>query len=142
LFPYLASLPSDITFFLEVRHPGWMATEKETEILFETLKALHMGIVITDTPGRRDLVHMHLTLPKLFLRFVCNALHPTTYNRTNAWIQRLHYWYNAGLEDAYIFLHPGSEAAIPELAAFWVQELNTQCQLHLKPPASVQQQLF
>lgn len=142
LFSYLASLPSDVTFFLEVRHPGWMATEKESEILFETLKALHMGIVITDTPGRRDLVHMHLTVPKLFLRFVCNALHPTTYNRTNAWIQRLHYWYNTGLEDAYIFLHPGSEAAIPELAAFWVQELNTQCQLQLKPPASVQQQLF
>ena len=142
LFHYLSTLPKDLTFFLEVRHPGWLANAAAAEALFTRLKDLHMGAVITDTPGRRDLVHMHLTIPKLFLRFVCNALHPTTYHRTNAWIQRLHYWYNSGLEEAYIFLHPGHEAAIPELTTFWVQELNTQCQLQLKPPTSVQQQLF
>ena len=35
---------------------------------------MNMGIVITDTAGRRDCAHMNLTIPKAFIRYVGNSL--------------------------------------------------------------------
>jgi uncharacterized protein YecE (DUF72 family) len=142
LYNYLASLPSGTSYFLELRHPGWFSTAAQADELFQTLMALNIGLVITDTPGRRDLVHMQLTVPKLFLRFVCNDVHPTSFSRTDAWIQQLQKWVNGGLEEAYVFLHPGHDAAIPELAQHWINGLNGMCGLQLKPPARIQPQLF
>jgi uncharacterized protein YecE (DUF72 family) len=138
LYNYLASLPAGSPFFLEVRHPLWMADVAQQAELFQTLQALQMGAVITDTPGRRDLVHMHVTVPAVFLRFVCNGVHPSSFSRTDAWIQQLYYWIERGLREAYVFLHPGNDAAVPELAAYWINGLNKKCGLDLKPPAIVQ----
>ncbi len=142
LFNYLASLPKHINFFLEVRHPEWFHNNKEKEELFATLLSLNIGAVITDGPGRRDAVHMHLTVPRLFLRFVCNALHPTSFNRTNDWVKRMDKWLAEGLEEAYIFLHPGSAEAVPQLAVYWIEELNNKCGLQLKTPTPIQPSLF
>ena len=142
LFNYLASLPSDLPFFLEVRHPDWFSDAKEQEALFATLRELKIGAVITDTPGRRDIVHMHVTVPTLFLRFVCNSLHPTSFTRTDEWVQQIKKWVDAGLEETYVFLHPGDETAIPELATYWIQALNMQVALGLKLPTPSQPSLF
>jgi uncharacterized protein YecE (DUF72 family) len=142
LYDYLAGLPVHTSFFLEVRHPAWLADAAEAAELFQTLTALNMGLVLTDTPGRRDLVHMRLTVPRLFLRFVCNGLHPTSISRADAWIHQLQDWLERGLQEASIFLHPGNDAAIPELATYWITKLNEKCSLHLKPPTALQPQLF
>jgi len=133
LFTYLASLPKGFLFFLEVRHPAWFVA-KEQEELFETLYHLGIGAVITDAPGRRDAAHMHLTVPKLFLRFVCNALHPTSFSRADEWVKRMSYWVDNGLEELYVILHPGNDAAIPELAGYWVEQLNRQAGFTLSAP--------
>ena len=114
LFTFLKSLPTDIQFFLEVRHPDWFKADTST-ILFETLRALNIGAVITDTAGRRDCAHMHLTIPKTFIRYVGNSLHPTDYTRIDAWIQRMKYWLDKGIEDVYFFMHMHDEATSPEL---------------------------
>lgn len=142
LFSYLASLPTTTSFFLELRHPAWFSDATEKAELFQTLISLGMGLVITDTPGRRDLVHMRLTVPKLFLRFVCNGVHPSSFSRADAWIVQIKSWLDRGLEEAYIFLHPGNDAAVPELAAYWVHKLNEKCGLRLKPPTLLQPALF
>lgn len=142
LYNYLASLPTNLSFFLEVRHPAWLATAQQAGELFQTLMALNIGLVLTDTPARRDLVHMQLTVPKFFLRFVCNGVHPSSFNRIDAWVLQLKSWLDRGLEEAYIFLHPGNDAAVPELAAYWILKLNQTCGLHLKPPTVLQPQLF
>src|SRR5688572_9286325 len=75
LFIFLASLPNDLQFFLEVRHPAWFAIENERKELFAFLRKHKIGAVITDTAGRRDCAHMELTLPKTFIRYVGNSLH-------------------------------------------------------------------
>lgn len=142
LYQYLALLPANMAFFLELRHPFWFAAPAEAAELFETLHALNTGLLITDTPGRRDLVHLRLTAPRLFLRFVCNGVHPSSFSRTDAWIQQLQCWLERGLQEVYVFLHPGNDAAVPELAAYWITALNRQCGLQLKPPALLQPQLF
>jgi uncharacterized protein YecE (DUF72 family) len=73
LFTYLKSLPKDLQFFLEVRHPDWFAKTDIQKELFDTLTSLKMGAVITDSAGRRVCAHMHLTIPKAFIRYVGTA---------------------------------------------------------------------
>jgi uncharacterized protein YecE (DUF72 family) len=134
LFNYLRSLPTDLSFFLEVRHPEWFSDPRENENLFQTLKDLGIGAVITDTAGRRDCAHMHLTTPKTFIRYVGNSLHPTDYSRIDQWVGRIKYWLDKGIEDIYFFMHMHNEATSPELTVYLVDKLNAACGLHLTKP--------
>jgi uncharacterized protein YecE (DUF72 family) len=139
LYGYLRQLPRDLDVFLELRHPEWFERAGQ---FFPLLKEMGKGLVITDAPGRRDCAHMHLTVPKLFLRFVSNRDHPTTFTRIDDWTTRISSWLDRGLEEAYIFLHPGDEAVIPELTVAWINALNNKCGLQLKPPYIEQGSLF
>ena len=133
LFEYLKSLPHDVQFFLEVRHPGWFV-EKERKELFNTLHSLNIGAVITDTAGRRDCAHMRLTVPKAFIRFVGNSLHPTDFPRIDEWVKRIKLWLDGGLSELYFFMHMHEEATSPELTVYLVDKLNKECGLNLKKP--------
>ncbi len=147
LFDYLKSLPTDLQFFLEVRHPDWFANEDIRNEMFATLKEMNMGAVITDTAGRRDCAHMHLTVPKAFIRYVGNSLHKSDYTRCDAWVERMKYWLDHGIEELYFFMHMHEEATSPELTVYLVDKLNKECGLNLiKPkfvmPPSSQNSLF
>ncbi|MEO8710495.1 MAG: DUF72 domain-containing protein [Parafilimonas sp.] len=137
LFTFLRSLPTDIQFFLEVRHPDWFGVPAIRDELFETLHALNIGAVITDTAGRRDCAHMYLTIPKTFIRYVGNSLHATDYTRIDAWIERMKYWLNKGIDDVYFFMHMHNEATSPELTVYLVDKMNKECGLNLMKPKFV-----
>ena len=137
LFDYLKSLPTDLQFFLEVRHPEWFDKPAIEDELFSTLKEINIGVVITDTSGRRDCAHMHLTLPKTFIRFVGNSLDPTDYTRIDDWVNRTRYWLDNGLEELYFFMHMHDEAYSPELTVYLVDQLNLKCQLSLQKPSFI-----
>lgn len=134
LFTYLASLPRDLQFFLEVRHPDWFARKEEREGMFSFLRDNNMGAVITDTAGRRDCAHMHLTIPKVFIRYVGNSLHATDFTRSDAWVKRIKYWLDHGLKELYFFMHMHDEATSPELTVYLVDQLNKKCGLKLIKP--------
>lgn len=138
LFTYLATLPRDLQFFLEVRHPDWFAKEKEREDMFAFLRDHNMGAVITDTAGRRDCAHMRLTIPKAFIRYVGNSLHASDYTRTDAWVQRMKYWLDNGLEELYYFMHMHDEATSPELTVYLVDKMNKECGLNLIKPKFIE----
>ena len=137
LFGFLKSLPTDLQFFLEVRHPDWFAKEKEREDMFTFLRENNMGAVITDTAGRRDCAHMHLTLPKTFIRYVGNSLHPSDFTRIDAWVNRMKYWLDKGMEELYFFMHMHDEATSPELTVYLMDKLNAECGLNLIKPTFV-----
>ena len=137
LFAYLKSLPADLQFFLEVRHPDWFGKEKDREDMFNFLRDNNMGAVITDTAGRRDCAHMHLTLPKTFIRYVGNSLHPTDNTRINVWIERMKYWLDKGMEELYFFMHMHDEATSPELTVYLVDKMNAACGLNLVKPTFI-----
>ena len=59
--------------FLEVRHKDWYLPENQ-KLLGDFLQANNSGAVITDTSGRRDMLHMELTVPKALIRFVGNNM--------------------------------------------------------------------
>ena len=134
LYKYLQSLPKDVQFFLEVRNPEWFKNEAESDELLKTLHKANIGYIITDAAGRRDCVHMHLTVPKAFIRFVGNSLHPTDYNRIDEWVNRIKYWLDNGLQELYFFMHMHDEAFSPVLSEYLVDKLNKVCNLSLKGP--------
>ena len=134
LFKYLQSLPTDVQFFLEVRNSEWFSDKNENEKLLKTLKELRVGNIITDAAGRRDCVHMHLSVPKTFIRFVGNSLDPSDYVRIDNWVSRIKFWLDNGLEELYFFMHMHDEAYSPELSSYLIKKLNAACNLSLKDP--------
>jgi uncharacterized protein YecE (DUF72 family) len=133
LFNFLAKLPTDLQFFVEVRHPDWFLPQHAKE-LFDKLRELNIGAIITDTAGRRDCCHMHLTVPKAFIRYVGNSLHPTDYTRCDEWVERMKYWLDKGIEELYFFMHMHDEATSPELTVYLVDKINKECGLNLIKP--------
>ena len=126
LFTYLRSLPRDVQFFLEVRHPDWFV-KSEADELFKTLRKLKIGSVITDVAGRRDCCHMHLTVPKAFIRYVGNNLHKTDFMRMDSWVQRIKYWLDNGIKETYFFMHMEDEAFSPKASFYLIKKLNEVC---------------
>jgi uncharacterized protein YecE (DUF72 family) len=137
LYTYLESLPTDLQFFLEVRHPDFFLNKEVMEELFSKLKELNIGAVITDTAGRRDCAHMYLTVPKAFIRYVGNSLHESDYTRCDAWVKRIKHWLDSGLKGLYFFMHMHDEATSPELTVYLVDKLNKECKLNLEKPMFV-----
>lgn len=131
LFDYLMTLPGDLQFFLELRHPDWFHPDMIEEVV-NTLEKLKTGFVITDTAGRRDVAHMHLTIPKTMIRFVANDMHETDFKRLDDWILRIKYWMESGLEEVYFFVHSLNETFAPELAQYFIKGLNEHCGAGLK----------
>ena len=137
LFQYLASLPKDLQWFLEVRHPQWFSDEGIWMELLQTLQKLKIGLLITDTSGRRDCAHMHLTVPSAFIRFVGNSLHPTDYTRIDDWVNRIRYWLEHGLKELYFFMHMHDEAYSPELSVYLADKMKEVCGIEILRPKFV-----
>jgi len=97
------------------------------------LKELGIGAVITDTAGRPDVLHMQLTIPKTFIRFVGNSLHPTDYTRIDHWAKRIKKWIDGGIDEIYFFMHMHNEATSPELTKYVVEQFNKVCRIDLSP---------
>lgn len=142
LLNYMASLPKDVQFFLEVRHPDWFEDRGVLKEVLSFLKEHSIGFVITDTAGRRDCAHMYLTVPKCFIRFVGNSLHATDYTRIDDWVKRLAIWINKGVQEIYFFMHMHNEVYSPELTVYLADRLNEACGLQIKPPHLIQSSLF
>lgn len=140
LFSFLQSLPTDIEFFVEVRHKDWFLNDEFNHELLSFLKENNMGFVITDTAGRRDVLHLNLTVPKAFIRFVGNSLHKSDYTRVDEWIAKMKYWIENGIKDIYFFMHMHDEAFSPELTVYLVDKLNAACGLNLVKPKFVEKQ--
>jgi uncharacterized protein YecE (DUF72 family) len=138
LYKYLESLPHDLQFFLEVRSPDWFSDRQANEELFKTLQKLKIGAVITDTAGRRDCAHMHVTVNKTFIRFVGNGAHQVDYKRIDDWMKRIHSWLQQGLKEVYFFVH--DMAFSPEVALYAADQLREVCGLEVTRPKFLSQQ--
>ena len=131
---YLKSLPHDVQVCVELRHKDWFAHHPYRNEAFGLMHQLGMGAVITDTAGRRDVVHMELPAPYVFLRFVGNALHPTDYIRIDLWVERIKNWQEQGLQNLYVGMHQPDEMASPVLCEYLINRLNNSLDLNIVPP--------
>lgn len=131
---YLEQFPKGIPLSVEVRHTDWL-NDPEIADRFYTLLEQHNVInIITDTAGRRDLVHMRLTTPSAFVRYV-GANHESDYTRLDDWIERIKSWIEiGGIENIYFFVHQNIEKASPLLSAYFIEKLNTELGYNLTIP--------
>ena len=129
---YLRRLPHGFRVCVELRHEGWFGTAA-VRSTWELFRELGIGAVITDTPGRRDVLHMRLTAPFAFIRFVANRMHPTDFQRIDEWADRLSAWVEKGLREVYFFVHDHEEIYVPELCRYAVQQFNEKCGAGLEP---------
>lgn len=131
---FIASLPEDIDLFVELRHEEWFGNKEAFDNIFNVLEKHEAGAIITDASGRRDCVHMRLTTPEAFIRFVGNGLHPTDYTRIDDWVQRIKLWMDQGIEKVYFFMHQHEELHSPELCKYLIEQLNLHCSLTIRVP--------
>ncbi len=123
---YLKKLPKDLNVFVEVRHADWFKDAEARKELFEMLAKLKKGSAITDASGRRDCLHMELTTPEAFIRFVGNggSFLDSDKARVDEWIVRIKKWLENGLENVYFFLHQHDEADTPLIADYTIEQFN------------------
>lgn len=123
---YLKKLPDDIKVFVEVRHADWFKDQQARKALFEMLAHLKKGAAITDASGRRDVLHMELTIPEAFIRFVGNGgrFLSSDKARIDTWTDRLKDWLHSGLDNVYFFLHQHDEADTPLIADYTIERFN------------------
>lgn len=126
LTAYLEYLPTDLSVFVELRNTEWFNIESNRKPLFEMLARLNKGAIITDASGRRDVIHMELTIPEVFIRFVGNgsAFKASDEARIDEWVKRLKVWLDQGLEKVYFFLHQHDEKDTPILADYTIKAFN------------------
>ena len=130
---FIESFPTTIRMFVELRNAKWYESEISDQ-LFTMFENLNACAVLTDVVGRRDLLHMRLTTPEVFIRFVGNDLHPTDYKRVDDWVQRIKLWIDQGIQNVYFFMHQNEEINSPKLARYVIQELNKHCGTSLLEP--------
>lgn len=132
---FLERWPQALPLSLELRHPEWFAsTDPAQEAIFSYLQKRHIGLVLTDVAGRRDVLHMRISSPQVLLRLVGNNLHPSDYQRADAWLARLEQWRQLGLREAYIFAHEPDNLHAPVLARHLAQGLAQYPQLQGRGP--------
>lgn len=112
----------------------WESRLPAVQQTWELFRQLGIGTVITDSSGRRDVIHMRLTAPVAFIRFVANNGHPTDFLRIDAWAERLKTWIDKGLHEIYFIVHSHNEIHAPELVHYTIEEFNKKCGTTLKPP--------
>lgn len=134
---FLQSIPKEIKLFVELRHPHWYENPTALNDVFNMLERNNTGAVITDSSGRRDCVHMRLTTPDAFIRFVGNNLHPTDYIRVDYWVQRIKKWMESGIKRVYFFMHQTEEIHSPELCRYVIQQLNKHCGTNIPEPVFI-----
>ncbi len=121
---FLEKLPSALEVFIELRHDSWFENGLNSE-LYDFVKDYKIGLVITDTAGKRDHLHMHLSKPEAFIRFVGNALHTTDYTRIQDWTNRLQQWMKDGIGKIYFFMHQHQDLNTPLLNKYLIEQINT-----------------
>ncbi|MGB3469019.1 MAG: DUF72 domain-containing protein [Cyclobacteriaceae bacterium] len=125
--------PKGIRLAIELRHGGWYSDPVINNELLHIFKENGVSTVITDTAGRRDLVHMQLSTNHAFVRFVgCD--HPVDFERLNDWSRRLIKWKNSGLESFNLFVHQNQEIEAPQLSKHFIRQINRESDINHPEP--------
>lgn len=133
LSTFIEHFPKGMPLAVEVRNEAWFTDNTESSKFFELLEKEKQTAVIVDTAGRRDILHMRLTSPAAFIRYV-GANHSSDYSRLDDWVKRIKKWRKEGLQSLHFFVHQNIEKESPLLSAYFIKELNKAFGMELKVP--------
>lgn len=133
--------PKDIPLAIELRNTEWFNDEEVANEVYSLFESHNISNIVTDTAGRRDLLHMRLTSTDVFVRYV-GANHTSDYTRLDDWMIRIKQWADAGMENLYFFVHQNLEKESPVLSAYMIKKLNKEFGLSLTIPNGTEEELF
>jgi uncharacterized protein YecE (DUF72 family) len=126
----------DIPIAIELRHHEWYSDPKLCDEVTDLFRKNKIVNILVDTAGRRDMMHMRLTSPTAFVRYV-GSNHESDYSRLDAWVERVSDWKKKGLKELYFFVHQWEEEESPKLSAYFIEKLNKKIGTDLKVPELV-----
>lgn len=139
---FIEGWPKDLPLTAELRHTDWFQDKAVANELYSLLEENGVGNTITDTAGRRDIIHMRLTNPTCFVRFT-GANHTSDVDRLDEWFERLTEWKVQGIEQINFFIHQTIEKDLQMLSARLIQKINNEWGYDMKVPGGeVQGSLF
>jgi uncharacterized protein YecE (DUF72 family) len=128
----------DVPLAVEFRHTDWYNDAAVSSKLYALLEAHRVTNILVDTAGRRDLMHMRLTTPTAFVRWVGANEPRSDRSRLDEWIGRIAKWKKAGLRKLYFFVHQNDEQESPALAAHFIGRLNKKIGTTLPIPKTLE----
>ena len=114
----------DIPLAVEFRKTDWYNDSEVSTELYDLLETNKITNVLVDTAGRRDLMHMRLTTPRAFVRWVGANDPSSDRERLDEWVERIATWKDQGLEELDFFVHQNVELDSPLLSAYFIEKLN------------------
>ena len=126
----------DVPIAMEFRQTGWHTDPNVSAQLYNLLESRGITNILVDTAGRRDLMHMRLTTPTAFIRWV-GANHESDRTRLDEWVERIAKWKKQGLERLNFFVHQNVEKESPLLSAYFIEKLNKKVGTDLAIPKTV-----
>ena len=135
---FVQDWPKEVPLAIELRNNEWFTDEEIFNKTCELFEKHQITNIIVDTAGRRDMLHMRLTTPVAFIRYV-GANAESDYTRLDDWIERIKIWKEEGLEKLYFFVHQNIEKASPLLSAYFIENLNKEfgTSIHIPEMADV-----
>lgn len=134
LVNFIEKFPKVIPLAVELRNTEWFNNASVSEEVYRLFEKNNITNILVDTAGRRDLLHMRLTTPKAFIRYVGSNVPESDRERLDDWLVRLKTWIEKGLRDIYFFVHQNIEMESPLLSAYFIEKLNKEFGLSLQIP--------
>ena len=130
---FVQKFPKGYPFAVEVRNEEWFKNPDWFAQYAALLQEHHMTNVIVDTSGRRDVLHLRLTTPHLFVRFA-SAYDAIDYERLDDWIKVIKTLKENGLQSVNFFIHQGLQGEEELYATYFVEKLNKELSLNVRVP--------
>ena len=137
---FVEKWPKELRLAIGFRHTDWFNDPVVANELYSLLENNNIANIITDTAGRRDLLHMRLTNDEAFIRYV-GANHKSDYDRLGDWIKRLVEWKNQGINHIHFFVHQNIELESPLLSKYFINKLNNHLDTKLGLPGHLSDDL-
>lgn len=136
---FVSKWPKEVPLAIELRNTEWFTDEEILDKTCQLFEENQITNIIVDTAGRRDMLHMRLTTPNAFVRYV-GANHESDYERLDDWMNHLTQWKKEGLQNLYFFVHQNVEKASPLLSAYFIEKINKEWKTDLLIPKMAQDQ--
>ncbi|MCT4581046.1 MAG: DUF72 domain-containing protein [Flavobacteriales bacterium] len=107
---FVKYIPRDIAVAIELRAPEWFESESIKNEWHQLFLENNIIPVLTDTPGRRDVLHFRVVNQHLFVRFVGNVGTSIDEIRINNWAKRIIDLTNQGITDVWFYAHVPGES--------------------------------
>ena len=124
--------PKEVPLAIELRDQSWFNL-KMSQSWHELFYENRIIPVITDTPGRRDVLHFNLTNDHLFVRYVGDFSHESDKKRIEQWVNRISELVGMGVNHIWFYVHqPGeNRERILQFYNYMLPLINTSLDLNI-----------